>query len=45
MFLADVRRVWKNARLYNREDTIYYKYANLLEAMVDTHVAAHVLAP
>eukprot|EP01027_Heterolobosea_sp_BB2_P010303 GEZU01015136.1.p1 GENE.GEZU01015136.1~~GEZU01015136.1.p1 ORF type:complete len:694 (-),score=154.12 GEZU01015136.1:260-2341(-) len=32
MFAADMRRVFDNCRLYNREDTEYYHCANSLEA-------------
>ncbi len=27
-FKRDVNKIFENARLYNQEETIYYKYAN-----------------
>lgn len=42
IFLADLRRIWANARLYNREDTVYYRQANQLEEFVDEYLMSHV---
>lgn len=33
-FRGDVVKIFDNARTYNQEDTIYYKYANQLQAHV-----------
>ena len=30
-FKGDIAKIFKNARSYNQEETIYYKYANQLE--------------
>ncbi len=29
-FKADITKIFDNARVYNQEETIYYKYANQL---------------
>eukprot|EP01119_Soliformovum_irregulare_P004158 TRINITY_DN15172_c0_g1_i1.p1 TRINITY_DN15172_c0_g1~~TRINITY_DN15172_c0_g1_i1.p1 ORF type:complete len:618 (-),score=145.65 TRINITY_DN15172_c0_g1_i1:16-1869(-) len=36
IFVADLRRMCENCRLYNKEDTEYYKCANDLEEFVNT---------
>ena len=33
-FKRDLQKIFENARTYNQQETIYYKYANQLEAMV-----------
>ena len=33
-FKADIAQIFDNARTYNLRETIYYKYANLLEALI-----------
>ena len=33
-FKADIAQIFENARTYNLRETIYFKYANLLEAMI-----------
>ncbi len=33
-FKADITKIFDNARTYNQEETIYYKYANQLQAHV-----------
>lgn len=33
-FKHDVNKIFDNARIYNQEETIYYKYANQLQAFV-----------
>jgi histone acetyltransferase len=33
-FVDDVRRIFKNARTYNKEDTVYYKMADKLEEYI-----------
>lgn len=33
-FKRDLQRIFENARTYNQQETIYYKYANQLEALV-----------
>jgi len=33
-FNSDVKLIFQNARIYNQQDTIYYKYANQLEQLV-----------
>ncbi|XP_010520631.1 PREDICTED: histone acetyltransferase GCN5 isoform X2 [Tarenaya hassleriana] len=40
MFVADVRRMFNNARTYNSPDTIYYKCATRLEAHFQSKVQA-----
>ena len=33
-FRYDITKIFDNARIYNQEETIYYKYANQLQALV-----------
>jgi hypothetical protein len=33
-FKRDLMKIFDNARTYNTEETIYYKYANQLETLV-----------
>jgi Bromodomain len=33
-FKYDVNKIFDNARIYNQEETIYYKYANQLQGYV-----------
>ena len=33
-FRYDITKIFDNARTYNQEETIYYKYANLLQSFV-----------
>jgi hypothetical protein len=33
-FKYDINKIFENARLYNQEETIYYKYANQLQGYV-----------
>ncbi len=33
-FKADITKIFDNARVYNQEETIYYKYANQLQNFV-----------
>ena len=33
-FKIDIAQIFENARTYNLRETIYYKYANLLEALI-----------
>ena len=33
-FKLDITKIFDNARVYNQEETIYYKYANQLQAFV-----------
>ncbi len=33
-FKSDIAKIFDNARIYNQEDTIYYKNANLLQNFV-----------
>ncbi|GKU86450.1 hypothetical protein SLEP1_g973 [Rubroshorea leprosula] len=40
MFMADVKRMFTNARTYNSPDTIYFKCATRLESYFDTKVQA-----
>lgn len=38
IFLADLRRVWANARTYNTPETVFYKDACALEATVEDEI-------
>ncbi|KAL2535719.1 Histone acetyltransferase GCN5 [Forsythia ovata] len=40
MFVADVRRMFANARAYNSPDTIYYKCSTRLEAHLSNKLQA-----
>ncbi|XP_042517460.1 histone acetyltransferase GCN5 [Macadamia integrifolia] len=42
MFVADVKRMFANARTYNSPETIYYKCATRLEAVFTNKVQAHL---
>ena len=33
-FQKDLKLMFENARIYNNPDTIYYKYAHQLEALI-----------
>ncbi|ERN01460.1 hypothetical protein AMTRI_Chr03g147880 [Amborella trichopoda] len=44
MFVADVKRMFANARTYNSPDTIYYKLANRLESFFSNKVQAWLQA-
>lgn len=33
-FKKDIQKIFENARIYNQEETIYYKYANQLQNLV-----------
>jgi histone acetyltransferase len=41
IFLADLRQVWKNAKEYNGEDTIFAKAANNLDRHVEQYLLSH----
>ena len=43
LFTADVRHICQNARIYNATDTVYYKMADKLEALYDSHLNSHLL--
>ena len=43
LFTADVRHICQNARIYNAADTVYYKMADKLEALYDSHLNSHLL--
>jgi histone acetyltransferase len=40
LFLADLRRIWSNARLYNAPETVFYKDACALEEAAEGEVYA-----
>ncbi|GLU03598.1 hypothetical protein SLE2022_207880 [Rubroshorea leprosula] len=42
MFIADVKRMFANARIYNSPDTIYYKCATRLESHFQSKVQAGI---
>jgi len=42
MFVADMKRMFSNARTYNSPDTIYYKCATRLENFFSTKIASLV---
>lgn len=42
IFLADLKRIWANARHYNGEDTIFTKAANHLDRYVDEWLLARM---
>ncbi|KAJ4968799.1 hypothetical protein NE237_015500 [Protea cynaroides] len=42
MFVADVKRMFANARTYNSPETIYYKCSTRLETVFSTRVQAHL---
>ncbi|KAM0937564.1 putative histone acetyltransferase chromatin remodeler Bromodomain family [Dioscorea sansibarensis] len=44
MFVADVKRMFANARTYNSPETIYYKCATRLENFFSNKVQAHLQA-
>ncbi|XP_039128961.1 histone acetyltransferase GCN5-like [Dioscorea cayenensis subsp. rotundata] len=44
MFVADVKRMFANARTYNSPETIYYKCATRLENYFSNKVQAHLQA-
>ena len=33
-FRADIKKIFDNARIYNTKETIFYKYAQQLEALI-----------
>ena len=33
-FKADIKQIFENARIYNAKETIFYKYAQQLEALI-----------
>lgn len=39
---ADIRRIFKNAKVYNASDTYWYKAANRLEQYFDRYLALHM---
>ena len=43
LFTADIRHICHNARVYNAADTVYYKMADKLEALYDSHLNSHLL--
>jgi histone acetyltransferase len=43
IFVADVNRMCANARVYNAAETVYYKLANKVEALLEEYLHAHVL--
>ena len=42
IFQADVRRIFKNAHLYNAVETYWYKAATRLESFFDHYLASHL---
>ena len=42
IFLADLKRIWANARHYNGEETIFAKAANQLERFVDEYMLSRL---
>ncbi|KAH0481705.1 MAG: uncharacterized protein KVP18_004615 [Porospora cf. gigantea A] len=43
-FLQDMMLIFDNCRFYNREDTIYYKYANTLQKFIIPKIDALILS-
>lgn len=43
IFVADMRRIFSNCRLYNAPDSIYFKLGSSLEAYFDDFLYAHVV--
>jgi histone acetyltransferase len=42
MFVADMKRMFSNAKTYNSPDTIYYKCASRLESFFSNKVASQL---
>jgi histone acetyltransferase len=42
IFLADLKRIWANAKHYNGEDTIFAKAANQLDRFVDEYLLSRL---
>lgn len=43
MFNADLGRIFENCRNYNAPDSIYFKVANKLAALVKSYLASHLI--
>ena len=43
IFQADVRRIFKNAQLYNAPETYWYKAAGRLQAFFEQYLSANTL--
>lgn len=42
LFVADLRRMMDNCRVYNSPDTPYFKLANKMDAFLDGYLDSHV---
>lgn len=42
LFVADLRRMMDNCRVYNAPDTPYFKLANKMDAFLDGYLDSHV---
>lgn len=42
IFLADLKRIWSNAKHYNGEETIFAKAANQLDRFVDEYMLSRL---
>ena len=43
IFMADMRRMCQNARVYNAADTVYYKMADKVEAIFEDYLNQHLV--
>jgi len=43
IFVADIHRIFANARIYNAADSIFVKLANRLEDTVEQYLEANML--
>ena len=42
IFVADLRRLCQNARVYNAADTIFYKLADKMEGLFEQYLNSHL---
>ena len=42
IFIADLRRLCQNARVYNAADTVFYKLADKMESLFEQYLNSHL---